>query len=234
MNLDGSKHPQPGSLFTESPGRLDRSDSAPPASSGAPDGSRLRNSTFARRAANAVIVAFFLLLPFVYLFNFHHSFGRSLIGGDQRSSGPPAVPPNVPGDSSTAKSAPPPAVSLPSTAALGSASDSGSATGATPAGSGGSSPQQTSPAASNDALAVLSASGAPGPDTSTPSISDLWLAVQRGDVDSEVALARLYLSGTGGVSKNCEQARVLFKAAAKKGNADAQHELDNLPVQGCP
>ena len=226
-----SKHPQPGSLFTGGPGRLqgDGSDSPKPS-----DGSGLRNSTFARRAANAVIIAFFLLLPFVYIFNFHHRFGPSLFGGDYRGSGPPGVPSTSPADSPPAESVPAPAVSLPSAAAPDSAPKPDAAASVAPASSDSGAAQQPSSSGSNDALAVLSASGAPGPDSSTPSVSDLWLAVQRGDVDSEVALARLYLSGTAAVTKNCEQARVLFKAAAKKGNADAQHELDNLPAQGCP
>jgi len=222
---------RPGSLSSQSSGSdrpNDASNDLPP---DAAEHHGLRESALARRIANAVIVAFFLLLPFVYIFNFHHKFGPSLIGTDQRSTAPPVTPPNPPRDSSAAKSVPPPAVSLPSTAAL----DSGSPPA--PGGSGDSGAAQAQPAsapASTDALAVLSQPGAPGSNASAPSISDLWAAVQRGDVDSEVALARLYLSGTGGVSKNCEQARVLFKAAAKKGNADAQQELDNLPAQGCP
>lgn len=228
--MDRLKHTQPGSLFTGEPRHLegDRSDSSKPS-----DGSRLSNSTFARRAANAVIIAFFLLLPFVYIFNFHQRFGPSLFGGDHRGSGPPGIPSTSPGDSPAAKPVPPPTAALPP-ATPDSAPKRDATSGAAPANSADSgTAQQPSSAASNDALAVLSASGAPGPDSSTPSVSDLWLAVQRGDVDSEVALARLYLSGTPAVSKNCEQARVLFKAAAKKGNVDAQHELDNLPAQGC-
>jgi|SRR5690348_5384112 len=219
---------RPGSL-TESPGPDYAHDAPKDSPSEAEEHHSLRESAFARRIANVIIVAFFLLLPFVYIFNFHHRFGPSLIGTDQRSSGPPANPANPPRDSSAANSVPPPAVSLPATAALDSP-----AGGAAPVPADSGAPQPASPAASSDALAVLSQPGAPGSNASTPSISDLWAAVQRGDVDSEVALARLYLSGTAGVSKNCEQARVLFKAAARKGNADAQHELDNLSAQGCP
>ena len=229
MDLRDPKRFQPGSLFSEGSGPDRAPDALKDSPSGATEHHGLRESAFARRIANAIIVAFFLLLPFVYIFNFHHKFGPSLIGTDQHSSGPPAIPANPPRDSSDAKSVPPPAVSLPATAALDAP-----AGGAAPAPSDSGAQQAASPAASSDALAVLTQPGAPGSNTSTPSISGLWAAVQRGDVDSEVALARLYLSGTGGVGRNCEQARVLFKAAAKKGNADAQHELDNLPAQGCP
>jgi PilZ domain len=60
----------------------------------------------------------------------------------------------------------------------------------------------------------------------------LWSAVGKGDVTAEVSLADLYLKGEG-VPKNCEQARVLLKAAAKAGNTEAVKQLKNLKHAGC-
>jgi hypothetical protein len=61
----------------------------------------------------------------------------------------------------------------------------------------------------------------------------LWSAVAQGNTAAEVALAKLYLIG-GGVTKNCDQARVLLQAAAKKGNGEAIDKLSQLQSQGCP
>jgi hypothetical protein len=61
----------------------------------------------------------------------------------------------------------------------------------------------------------------------------LWSAVAQGNTAAEVALAKLYLIG-GGVTKNCDQARVLLQAAAKKGNGEAIDKLSQLQNQGCP
>src|SRR2546430_13560143 len=48
----------------------------------------------------------------------------------------------------------------------------------------------------------------------------LWSAVEAGDSSAEAALAQLYLTGDG-VPRSCEQARVLLRAASKKGNIAA-------------
>jgi TPR repeat protein len=45
-------------------------------------------------------------------------------------------------------------------------------------------------------------------------------------------LSDLYLHGEG-VPKNCDQARVLLDAAARKGEAAAAERLRNLPSYGC-
>jgi hypothetical protein len=61
----------------------------------------------------------------------------------------------------------------------------------------------------------------------------LWIEVGKGNTSAEVTLARLYLIG-GGVTKNCDQARVLLRAAAKKGNTEAISQLSQITRQGCP
>jgi TPR repeat protein len=60
----------------------------------------------------------------------------------------------------------------------------------------------------------------------------LWAAVEKGNSGAEVALAKLYRAGRG-VSKNCDQAKILLTAAAKKGNAEAQSELNQFLREGC-
>ncbi|MGC0777047.1 MAG: hypothetical protein WCD68_07550, partial [Candidatus Acidiferrum sp.] len=60
----------------------------------------------------------------------------------------------------------------------------------------------------------------------------LWVAVEKGNADAEVALAELYSQGKG-VARNCDQARVLLSAAARKGSAEAQKHLEELVRGGC-
>lgn len=60
----------------------------------------------------------------------------------------------------------------------------------------------------------------------------LWSAVASGDSSAEVQLARLYLKGEG-VPRNCEQAKVLLRAAAKGGSAQARQQLKKLRRWGC-
>lgn len=62
--------------------------------------------------------------------------------------------------------------------------------------------------------------------------SRLWSEVGAGDTKAEVELARLYLKGDG-VTRNCEQARVLLQAAARKGNAEALQEYRKLDFAVC-
>lgn len=83
-------------------------------------------------------------------------------------------------------------------------------------------------------------SPAPATSTSAAQIEDpaerihsLWAAVAQGNTSAEVTLAKLYLIG-GGVTKSCDQARVLLQAAAKKGNGEALDKLSQLNQQGCP
>lgn len=63
-------------------------------------------------------------------------------------------------------------------------------------------------------------------------VSRLWSAVGAGSSAAEVDLARLYLKGEG-VPKNCEQARILLRAAAKSGNREARQQLQRLRTYGC-
>ncbi|HKW34660.1 MAG TPA: hypothetical protein VJN92_16745 [Candidatus Acidoferrum sp.] len=60
----------------------------------------------------------------------------------------------------------------------------------------------------------------------------LWSAVASGDSSAEVDLARLYLRGEG-VPRNCLQAKVLLRAAAKGGSTEARQQLKKLRSSGC-
>jgi hypothetical protein len=60
----------------------------------------------------------------------------------------------------------------------------------------------------------------------------LWIAVEKGNSKAEVSLAELYRRGQG-VTRNCDQTRILLTAAARKGNTDAQRRLDKFLREGC-
>jgi hypothetical protein len=64
------------------------------------------------------------------------------------------------------------------------------------------------------------------------SIDTLWGAVQGGSVSAEVSLAERFARGEG-VNKNCDQAKVLMKAAADRGNREARLRLYEMETGGC-
>ena len=63
-------------------------------------------------------------------------------------------------------------------------------------------------------------------------VQSLWDAVQAGSVSAEISLAERFARGEGAV-KNCDQARVLLKAAANRGNREARLRLYQLESGGC-
>lgn len=99
--------------------------------------------------------------------------------------------------------------------------------------------QGSNPAIPRVTLTQTEASGLP-PDRRSPSspkdrsaeATRLWSAVSSGDAAAEVDLARLYLKGEG-VPRNCQQARVLLRAAAKGGRSEARQQLKKLQAIGC-
>jgi hypothetical protein len=60
----------------------------------------------------------------------------------------------------------------------------------------------------------------------------LWKSIAKHNAEATVLLADLYLRGDG-VSKNCDQARVLLDSAARKGSSLAGERLRNLQAFGC-
>jgi hypothetical protein len=61
----------------------------------------------------------------------------------------------------------------------------------------------------------------------------LWAAVGKGNVEAEVELAALYTSGQGVPAKNCDQARILLRAAQANNSTVAAQKLAELPSDGC-
>jgi PilZ domain-containing protein len=70
------------------------------------------------------------------------------------------------------------------------------------------------------------------PRSEGESVSSLWDAVQGGSISAEMSLAERFARGDG-VAKNCDQARILLKAAAGKGNREARLRLYQLESGGC-
>jgi len=60
----------------------------------------------------------------------------------------------------------------------------------------------------------------------------LWISVEKGNPSAELTLAELYWHGKG-MARNCDQARILLSAAARKGNAEAQKQLRQFERDGC-
>jgi hypothetical protein len=61
----------------------------------------------------------------------------------------------------------------------------------------------------------------------------LWQAVGKQNASASLLLSDLYMRGEG-VPKNCDQARLLLDAAARKGAAGAGARLRNFQAFGCP
>ena len=73
----------------------------------------------------------------------------------------------------------------------------------------------------------------PGREAEVPqAVKLLWAAVEKGHTGAEMSLADLFRTGRG-VTKNCDQAKILLSAAARKGSAEAQKRLDFVQRQGC-
>ena len=64
------------------------------------------------------------------------------------------------------------------------------------------------------------------------SVEALWGGVQSGSVSAEMTLAERFAHGEG-VNKNCDQAKVLMKAAADRGNREARLRLYQMETAGC-
>ena len=75
-------------------------------------------------------------------------------------------------------------------------------------------------------------SGRGAPRDSAIAARWLWKSVGKENPQAAVLLADLYARGDG-VSRSCDQARMLLVAAAKKGSADAGARLRNLEAGGC-
>jgi hypothetical protein len=70
------------------------------------------------------------------------------------------------------------------------------------------------------------------PRDSAEAATLLWKAVAKQNAEATELLGNLYLKGDG-VSKNCDQGRLLLDAAARKGRKDAAEGLGHLQAFGC-
>jgi TPR repeat protein len=66
------------------------------------------------------------------------------------------------------------------------------------------------------------------------SVASLWEGVRGGSISAELSLADRFIRGQG-VARNCDQASVLLRAAANKGNREARLRLYQLDLdsRGC-
>jgi hypothetical protein len=71
------------------------------------------------------------------------------------------------------------------------------------------------------------------PRDSTEAVRWLWRSVAKQNATATLLLSDFYLRGEG-VSKSCDQARLLLDAAARKGKAAAGQRIRNLQAFGCP
>jgi len=96
-------------------------------------------------------------------------------------------------------------------------------------------PATASPADGSEELAVaqryLSGGGGQRRD-GAEAAKWLWKSIAKHNGEATLLLADLYLKGDG-VSKNCDQARVLLDSAARKGMTGAGERLRNLQAFGC-
>ncbi len=97
------------------------------------------------------------------------------------------------------------------------------------------SPQQAGAAGSGSdelAMAKRYLNNNDGPRNPSQAADWLWKSVAKQNSEATVILADLYLRGDG-ISKNCDQARVLLDAAARKGRMDASERLRHMQAFGC-
>ena len=74
--------------------------------------------------------------------------------------------------------------------------------------------------------------GKTGTRDSSEAAKLLWKAVGKQNPSAAILLSDLYMRGDG-VSKNCDQARLLLVAAAKHGGSQAAGQLERLKASGC-
>jgi len=188
-----------------------------------------------RGFATVFLVFIFLLMPALFLQNFRLEFGNALIRTGEKLKRVRDTPPDPSGSipapvsaptSGDASTVPPPDLTPRATQAE-TPSDQPSAV-------------QTKPETVMREDANLEEHQTVAQPHESPPITldhserarQLWSAVETGDSRAEVALAQLYLKGDG-VPRNCEQARVLLRAASKKGNVEALQQYRKLNYAAC-
>ena len=91
-------------------------------------------------------------------------------------------------------------------------------------------PEDTGEAELANALQYLR--GDSGSTETMVGVKWLWASVEKGNTKAAIILADLYAWGRG-VPQNCDQARVLLVAAAKRGSTEASQRLVDMEAEGC-
>jgi hypothetical protein len=198
-------------------------------------------------AVAAIVIAVVALT--VILYGYHDAVGQLLISLGQKMSAPRQASASQPPATSQPPSAPPQPVRIPDAPkpSVGSPEPASTTTPenlpASPEKRFVNEPRYHTENASvseNPSTTLPKVASEPASSMSEPLNQDpanrvhsLWAAVAQGNTSAEVTLAKLYLIG-GGVTKSCDQARVLLQAAAKKGNGEALDKLSQINQQGCP
>jgi PilZ domain len=209
-----------------------------------PDGLQEDTRSRGNGVVIAAVVACFLLLA-ILLYSFRENIGRSLISLGQKLSAPSETSQAEPPDTKPAEAAQQPAPTngtkennpAPQSQATSSAAEKPEAIQPREDREKTASPPTKAEPTFKDERPGPSTEESAAKDTRNLSpaeqVRELWSQVGQGNTSAEVTLAKLYLIG-GGVSKNCDQARVLLRAAAKKGNPEAISKLSQITRQGCP
>lgn len=179
------------------------------------------------------LILVFLIIPSLFVYSFRREIGNTLVGIGERLKGNSEIQPDAASsiplqipdaDSGRALAAPNP---FPKTPAK-EISDQSDPLAST----------ETTQGTTNSADARFADhrySGKQFGDSrkgGTVLARQLWSALEAGDSSAEVKLAQLYLTGDG-VPRNCEQARILLRAASKKGSMEARQELRKLNSSPC-
>jgi hypothetical protein len=102
-----------------------------------------------------------------------------------------------------------------------------------PEGAASSEGANSSAGATELAAAESFLSGKYGTRDSSQAAKLLWRAVGKENTTAILLLSNLYLTGDG-VSKSCDQAKMLLRAAAQKNSSEAANKLRELQRSGCP
>ena len=167
------------------------------------------------------LILVFLLLPVWFLRSFRHELGGSLIRIGEKLRGSSDLQPGVSPPLAAKTSRPGLESTPPAPALIPDASAQEASVPATETTTNSADSVQESQHSRQRSASVNSR------HTRSILARQLWSALAAGDSSAELPLAQLYLTGEG-VPKNCQQARVLFRAAAKNGNIEAQQQLKKL------
>jgi PilZ domain len=165
--------------------------------------------------------------------------GRSLIWLGETISGKTKASEITP----EGKTPDPKAEALPTTAAPAANPPASTQSDATSNGAAGSDPSSSKEvvgvkekqAGGSPAQSVLDQQGtAPKsePWNGGDTVDSLWQGVQSGSITAEMALAERFARGEG-VERNCDQAKVLMRAAANRGSKEARLRLYELESGAC-